>query len=270
MDKIIIKDLEIFANHGVMPEENALGQKFLVSAVMQCDTRAAGMSDDITRSVNYADVCKLISSEMQKNTFKLIEAAAERIAEAVLLKYKTVREITVTVKKPWAPIAMSADTVAVEITRGRHTAFIALGSNIDDKRAHLNGAVGEIAANKRCALKKVSDFIVTEPVGGVEQDDFLNGCIEIETLLTPHELLDFLHEIENAHGRERTVHWGPRTLDLDIIMYDDLIMSDETLTIPHIEMTNRRFVLEPLVQIAPYAVHPIEKKTISALLKALG
>lgn len=269
MDKIIISGLEIFANHGVMHEENVLGQKFIIDAVMCCELDKAGKADDLSLSVNYAQVCRLIEKVMCENTFKLIEAAAENIAQAILYKYSIVKAVTVTVKKPWAPILMNIDTVGVRITRKRHRAYIALGSNIGDTNAHLNGAVQEIDMNEKCSVKKVSDFIITKPVGGVEQPDFLNGCIEIETLYTPHELLDFLHDVEKNHHRERKIHWGPRTLDLDIVLYDDIIMADDTLIIPHKEMEKREFVLKPLSQIAPYAVHPVKNMTISELFDRL-
>lgn len=266
MDKIVIKDLEVFARHGVLKEENALGQKFIISAELFCDIRPAGRSDKLENSVNYAKVCELIKKNMTENTYKLIETAAESIAEQILLGFDKIKGVKIGVKKPWAPILTNVDYVGVEITRMRHTAYIALGSNIGDTRAQLENAVREIDESKYCSVKKVSDFIVTKPVGDVLQDDFLNGCIETETLLSPHELLDFLHEIEKNHGRERIVHWGPRTLDLDIILYDDIIMNDEDLIIPHPEAANREFVLEPLSQIAPFAYHPIKKDVISNLL----
>ena len=265
MDKISIRGLEVFANHGVFKEENVLGQKFIVNAELVCDTRSAGIEDNLEKSVNYAEVCNLITKVMRNNTFKLIEAAAENIAEKILLEYGLIREVTITLKKPWAPIMMSVDTVEVSITRKWHRAYIALGSNMGDSKGHLDGAVKELDADKCCRVKKVSEFIVTEPVGGVEQDDFLNGCLELETLYTPYELLDFLHKIEQAHNRERIVHWGPRTLDLDILMYDDLVMNERKLTIPHKEMHKRLFVLEPLEEIAPYLMHPLLGKTVTQL-----
>ena len=242
MDKISIRGLEVFANHGVFKEENVLGQKFIVNAELVCDTRSAGIEDNLEKSVNYAEVCNLITKVMRNNTFKLIEAAAENIAEKILLEYGLIREVTITLKKPWAPIMMSVDTVEVSITRKWH---------------------------KCCRVKKVSEFIVTEPVGGVEQDDFLNGCLELETLYTPYELLDFLHKIEQAHNRERIVHWGPRTLDLDIILYDDVVMYEDDLIIPHIEMENRAFVLKPLCEIAPYIKNPVNGKSIKQLLSEI-
>ena len=270
VDKIMIDSLEIFANHGVLKEENVLGQKFVIDAVLFCDTRRAGITDNIENSVNYAEVCKLIEREMQSSTFNLIEAAAERIAEQILLEYEAVREVTVTVKKPWAPILMSVDTVKVEITRKWHKAYIALGSNMGDIHRHLDDAVKEIDADKRCRVKKVSDFIMTKPVGGVEQDDFLNACLLLKTFLSPRELLDRMHEIEQEAHRERRIRWGPRTLDLDILMYDGLVMDSDDLTIPHAEMHLRDFVLRPLAEIAPNKFHPILRKTVSQLAAELA
>jgi dihydroneopterin aldolase/2-amino-4-hydroxy-6-hydroxymethyldihydropteridine diphosphokinase len=101
----------------------------------------------------------------------------------------------------------------------------------------------------------------------VEQKNFLNGAIAIETLYTPEELLESLHEIEKAGGRERNVHWGPRTIDLDILLYEDIVMSTDTLTIPHGDMQNRDFVLAPLAQIAPYAMHPILHQSVKQMYR---
>lgn len=269
MGKIFIDGLEVFARHGVLSEENALGQKFIVSAALYLDTRGAGKSDSLEKSVNYADVCALIQRVMTENTYKLIETAAEKIAESILLSCDMVQSVTIRLEKPWAPVAVNIKSLGVEIERGRHTAYIALGSNMGDKRAHLESAVRELDENPMCTVEQVSDFIVTEPAGDVEQDDFLNGCVKISTLLSPHELLDFLHETEKKHHRERKIHWGPRTLDLDIILYGDLILSDTDLVIPHPEAHKREFVLAPLCQIAPHAIHPLKNMSVSELLSKM-
>mgnify|MGYP003290497374 CR=1 FL=1 len=269
MDKIIINNLEVFANHGVFPEENSLGQKFIISAVLYVDTRGAGLTDDLTQSVHYGEVCNLISKVTRENTFMLIERLAEVIAEEVLLTYDKIDEIDIEVKKPWAPIAQTLDYVAVSINRKWHTAYIGLGSNMGNKENNLKLACDRIAENHKCRLIKVSDFIVTEPVGGVEQDDFLNGAVCIETLYTPEELLDFTASIEAEAKRERIVHWGPRTLDLDILFYDDVIMHTDSLTVPHKELHKRLFVLEPMSGIAPYFCHPIYRRTMSDMFEEL-
>ena len=118
-------------------------------------------------------------------------------------------------------------------------------------------------------MERVSSFLSTAPYGGVEQDDFLNGCMQIRTLLTPRELLETLQGIEREAGRERKIHWGPRTLDLDIIFYDREVVDEEDLQIPHIEMQKRDFVLLPLREIAPHLRHPVTGKTVSEMAEEL-
>ena len=103
----------------------------------------------------------------------------------------------------------------------------------------------------------------------MEQDEFLNGALRVRTLLSPEELLDRLHVLEQAADRKRIIHWGPRTLDLDIIFYDDLISQEDDLCIPHVEMHKRSFVLEPLEEIAPYKRHPGNGKTVRQMLEEL-
>lgn len=269
MDKIHIKNLEVFAKHGVFPEENVLGQKFVISAVLYTSTREAGKRDDLTKSIHYGEVGQFITEFMKQNTFQLLEAVAERLAEELLLRTEHLEKVSLEIKKPWAPVGLPLETVSVEIERGWHTAYIALGANLGDKEANLRLGVEALRATKGCQVLAVSDFLVTEPYGGVEQDDFLNGAMKIRTLLTPHELLERLHEIEREAKRERVVRWGPRTLDLDILLYDDLILDEEELHIPHIEMYKRDFVLKPLCQIAPYVRHPVYNRTAAELLAAL-
>lgn len=269
MDEIRIEDLEIFARHGVFPEENVLGQKFVVSAVLYTDTRKAGTDDNLEESIHYGIVCHEIQEFMQANQYKLIETVAEKTAEMLLMKYSLLKKIRLEIKKPWAPVGLPLRTVSVAIERGWHTAYIALGSNMGDKEGYLRMAVEELSETEGCRMGKVSGFIRTEPYGVLDQDEFLNGALRMETLLTPEELLDRLHEIEQKAERKRIIHWGPRTLDLDILFYDDLIMSSEELVIPHVEIQKRDFVLRPLCEIAPYLRHPVSHKTMQELLDEL-
>ena len=138
-----------------------------------------------------------------------------------------------------------------------------------DKKGYIEGAVLALRKNSRIKSLLVSELLVTKPYGGVEQEDFLNGVISLQTLLTPRELLEELHKIEAAADRERKLRWGPRTLDLDIVFYDKLVYEDEQLIIPHVDMQNRYFVLKPLSELAPNYRHPILEKTVSQLLQAL-
>ncbi|MCI6560616.1 MAG: 2-amino-4-hydroxy-6-hydroxymethyldihydropteridine diphosphokinase [Ruminococcus sp.] len=268
-DEIHIEELEVFANHGVFPEENRLGQKFLISLTMYVDSRIAGKTDCLESSADYGDVCRFMTEFTKANPRRLIEAAAEDLAEAILIRYNILKGVTLELKKPWAPVGLPLKTVSVKITRFRHTACIGLGSNLGDKKTYLDNAVKALDETKGCHVKKVSSYYVTEPYGGVEQDDFLNACLILETLFTPEELLKRLHEIEQAAHRERLVHWGPRTLDLDILLYDDAVIETDDLIIPHSEMHLRSFVLQPLCEIAPNKRHPVLKKTVSQLADLL-
>lgn len=269
MDKIEIKKLEIFANHGVFPEENVLGQKFVISATLYTDTRKAGLTDELTASIHYGEVSHMITKFTKEHTYKLLEALAENLCQMLLQELPLLKMITLRVEKPWAPVALPLETVAVEITRRWHTAYVAFGSNLGDKKKFLDDGIQGLRTTPSCEVEAVSEYLVTEPYGGVEQDEFLNGVLKLRTLLTPEELLDRLHELEAAANRERIIHWGPRTLDLDILFYDNEIIDTPDLHIPHIDMENRDFVLKPMDEIAPYYRHPVLNKTIHQLLNEL-
>lgn len=269
MDQIKIENLEVFCNHGLLKEENVLGQKFLVSLQLYTDTREAGLEDKMHKSIHYGEVCHFITRYMKEHTFQLIEAVAEHLAEELLLQYENLQEVTIEVKKPWAPIGLPLENVSVQIARSWHTAYLALGSNLGNKEQYLQEAVDSLNSHKRCKVIKMSDFILTKPYGPVEQEDFLNGCLELKTLLSPFELLELIGQLEQSANRVREIHWGPRTLDLDLIFYDHIILEDERLIIPHPEMHKRSFVLTPLSQIAPYFVHPLMNKRVVELKDSL-
>lgn len=268
-DKIKIEDLEVFANHGVFPEENVLGQKFVVSAVLYTDTRKAGLEDELSASIHYGEVSAFITEYLKSHTFKLLERIAEGLAEEMLIKVEGLQKVKLEIKKPWAPVGLPLKTVSVEIERQWHTAYIALGSNMGDSQKYLDEAVKALDEVRNTKVEKVSGFITTPPYGVTDQPDFLNGCLRLRTLLYPGELLKELNRIEKEAGRERIIHWGPRTLDLDIIFYDDLVMEKDELCIPHVEMHKREFVLEPLEEIAPYKRHPVYGKTVREMLEDL-
>lgn len=269
MDQIKITNLEVFCHHGVYKEENILGQKFLVSMILYADLTAASRQDDLTKSVSYGDICRYVKEEMEKNTYKLVETLTEKLARKILIKFPLIEKVTLEVKKPWAPILLPIETVSVVMEREWHTVYLSVGSNMGDKEKNLNSAIALLKEDEQCRVMKVSPFIITAPVGGVEQDDFLNGALELKTLLTPEELLEFIGKIETKLERVRTIHWGPRTIDLDILYYDSEVIRTEQLTIPHPEIQNREFVLKPMCDIAPNLKHPVYGKTIYQLYQEL-
>lgn len=259
-DQIQIHNLEVFCNHGVYREENVLGQKFLVDATLYVSTRKAGLSDELADSVNYGEISRFILDGMKKQNDKLLEKVAERLAEGILLHFPLVSRVKIEVKKPWAPIMMHIDYASVTIERGWHTVYIGLGSNMGDRRAYLSDAIEELKNLPLGKNLKSASIIETEPYGYVDQDKFLNTVVSMEVLYEPGELLHILQELEKKANRERKIHWGPRTLDLDLLLYDHRITEEEELVIPHPELHKRMFVLESLCELNPYGVHPVIKK----------
>ena len=145
------------------------------------------------------------------------------------------------------------------------TVYIGVGSNLGNKYENIRQARNLLHESSGVSVLKVSDLYTTEPFGNVPQEDFLNCVFKIETSLNPEELLAFLNNVESALKRERTIHWGPRTLDLDILFYDDLVIKTKKLTIPHPGIEKRLFVLIPLNDLIPDYIHPVLKKTCKAL-----
>ena len=145
-----------------------------------------------------------------------------------------------------------------------HTAYVALGSNLGDKEANLRKAL-ELLQERGVEIVKTSTFISTEPYGVTDQPTFLNGVCEVRTSLEPLALLHTLLEIEQEMGRVRLRHWGERNIDLDLLLYEDVVMDTPELKLPHPDMQNRDFVLLPLAEIAPELVHPILQKSIEEL-----
>ena len=149
------------------------------------------------------------------------------------------------------------------------TAYIALGANIGDRKKHLEDAHWALNCLPASRLVSFSKIYETDPVGPSGPDRFLNAAAELLTSLAPLPRLPHLLAIEKAAGRLRHERWAPRTLDLDLLMFDDRVMHHENLTLPHPRMHERRFVLQPLCDIAPKAVHPVMRVTIRELLEKL-
>ena len=149
----------------------------------------------------------------------------------------------------------------------QNVAYLSLGSNIGDREAHLRNAIEQI--RKHGTVQAVSSSYETEPVEYNDQAWFLNCALALQTGDTPDELLRSILQIEQQMGRQRIQRKGPRTIDIDILLFSDVVLDTPDLTIPHPAMAGRRFVLEPLAEIAPDAMHPVLEKTIRELLSDL-
>ena len=264
MDKIRIDGLEIFANHGILEAEKILGQKFLVSAELELNLRNAGLTDDIQQTVNYAEICAGIIKVVKQETYYLIETCAEKIASYILQNYPRIKAVCVIVEKPWAPIRQSVRNISVQIYRKRSKVYLGLGSNMGDTKAALDTAIENLG--RELNILQCSSYYKTKPVSNIPQDDYLNCVVEAETLLSPQELIEFIMKTETDLGRIRSnIRWGPRVIDIDVLIYEDVISDQKEIILPHPLMHERLFVLTPFCEINPFCIHPLLNKRMADL-----
>ena len=261
MNSILIRGLEIRACHGVHDDEKVNPQRFVFDADIYYDFSAAAEGDDLAETISYSEVCALIRDAATKTVYNLIETLARECALSILEKFPA-SGVKVTVYKPDAPVKMKFDRVGVTVELHRERALLSLGSSIGDRKFYIDAALHKLNNLRGVKLLKISSMLVTDPVGGVAKNKFLNCAAEIETVLPPHALLAALQKIENDCGRTRTVKWEDRTLDIDIIFYGDKIVRDGVLTLPHPYYRERDFVLTPLKEIAPDFLCPLTLKRL--------
>lgn len=283
-DEIRLTGLRVRGHHGVFDHEKRDGQEFVVDAVLRRDLTRPAASDDLADTVDYGTLADTLAAIVAGPPFDLIEALAGALVEACL---EVCDDAEVTVHKPEAPITHAFADVAVTLRRtrtrtgttgrsavaqdgapaaGDHApasppvrAVLSLGANLGDAPATLQDAVHALDLHPRITVLAGSPIYVTVPVGGVEQPDFHNAVVVLETTLPPRELLAVCQGIEVSAGRTREVRWGPRTLDLDLIAAVDattgaaLRSTDPVLTLPHPRAHERAFVLAPWSDLDPDA-----------------
>lgn len=248
-DRITLKGISAKGFHGVLDFEKRDGQTFVVDVEMEVDLAPAGTSDDLTDTVNYAEVASDIVELVEGESLDLIEALADQIATKVLTR-PLVEAVIVTVHKPQAPVGHPFTDVAVSVERLRETpVVIAIGSNMGESVETIQNAVGSLWL--ALELKAASRVYETAPVGGPAQAAYLNAVVCGTTSMSPQRLLRTMQDIELDNGRVRKERWGPRTLDLDLIQYGDPVfdtdvrLETEALTLPHPRAHERGFVLVP-------------------------
>lgn len=268
-ETITLTNLRVYAYHGVFEAEKVLGQPFFLSITASLAKPFKSLSDDITNTVSYADIASSATNFFQSKPFDLIEESAYLLSRQLLLEFKDLTEINVTVSKPHAPITLPFENVSVSTALKWTSAYLSIGSNQGDSIAIIDSAIKDLKENEAIKNIDVSTLIETAPWGKENQPNFINGAIKLDTILTPHELLKLLNELEAKYGRERKDKWGPRTLDIDIIYYGDDIIYTKDLIIPHYYRKDRLFVLEPLVELNPYLIDPLTKQTVEELVNTL-
>lgn len=261
-DEIRLLGVAARGHHGVLDFEKRDGQDFVVDVVMRVDLAAAGRTDDLATTVNYAEVAADVVDVITGPSFDLIEKVASVIADRVLTR-PLVEAVEVTVHKPQAPVGVPFSDVQVVVRRERDVpVVIALGANLEDPAAAVTAAGHRLRRIRGVRGVRVSPLFGSAPVGGelVEgQPDYVNAVALARTRLTPASLLAQLHRIEADFGRVREVRWGARTLDLDLIQYGDpavgtdVTSDDPALLLPHPRAQERAFVLRPWLALDPEA-----------------
>lgn len=255
LDRVEVRGLVVPTVIGVLPHERTATQPIRIDLDLLVDTSDAGRSDDLADTANYGAVAEDVAELVRQSKDLLLERLAERIADLVL-GIGRVEAVEVAVTKVRPPIPEVLDTTGVRIVRRRavesrqpnsHRAIVALGSNLGDREGFLRMAVRSLPD-----VVAMSQVFETEPVGGPDgQGAYLNMVVALSTTLDPYALLRRCQRIEAEALRQRVVHWGPRTLDVDLLFYGDIRIDDPALTIPHPRYAERRFVLAPLAEVAP-------------------
>lgn len=275
-----IKDLEVYARHGVNNFEQEMGQIFLLDITMRTpdpadlsddpiDSAGSGIEDSIENTVNYSYVCRHVTKWMKENTCQLIETVADSLCREILENFKAVEYVCVEVKKPHAPIKEAHfDYVSVKKEMAWHDAYLSLGSNSPDREQKMEEAMDKIKNIQGIRSAACSTIRSYPAVGAGYEGIFLNNAVYIRTCLSPDKLHAACRRVETELGRHRETEGGTRPIDIDILLYDDLISSGGNYILPYPDLENRLYVLEPMCELAPRLRHPLLYKTMTELLAA--
>jgi dihydroneopterin aldolase / 2-amino-4-hydroxy-6-hydroxymethyldihydropteridine diphosphokinase len=255
-DRISIDGLVITTIVGALPHERELAQPLQIDLSITTDLGDAGASDELGDTVNYGSVVEQVAAAVREAKDILLERLADRVAE-VVLGFERVDAVDVAVTKLRPPVAEQVATTSVHIHRrradlafvpaARHRAIVALGSNLGDRPRFLADAVSQLGD-----VVAASQVYETAPVGGPDnQGPYLNMVVVVDTHLDPFAFFRRCQRIESSALRQRVVRWGPRTLDVDILFFDDAVIQSSELCVPHPRLGERRFVLAPLADVAP-------------------
>ncbi len=271
-DRIEVRGLRVEAVHGVLEQERTAAQPFELDLDLYLALDTAASSDDLAHTADYAAAVDAAVAVMTGPPHRLLESLSAAVAEAVLAD-AALSAVTVTVRKLRPPLDHPVAFTAVRVHRSRSRVgpaagrvFVGLGSNVGDRRKHLRGAVAGLPG-----VVAVSQVYETEPLGGPPgQRPYLNLVVELAGGPTPRELLEVAGRLEAEAGRRRTVPWGPRSLDVDVLLVGDVVVEEDDLVVPHPRMWQRRFVVEPLAELAPDLVPPDVRQRAGGRVRVVG
>lgn len=249
MDCIKIDGLEIFSKIGLKQDTE---KKFYADIILYTDIKGPGMVDDVDKALDFDKVCEFVKKFFRDKSFGLMEAAVEHTSRAVLIEFPKIRAIDIKITDFEKEGARSIKVGVFRKWTKVYLGISLIDANMEEK---MNQIIDEIYDDVNTRVLTVSKFYETKPYLPGQKENSLNGCLEIETLYEAEELSKVLCDIQNV--------------EIDILLFGDSIINSKDFLVPHMEMHKRSFVLEPLNQIAPYAVHPILKKTVNQLLLEL-
>lgn len=267
-DFIKIESLEIYGYHGTFVEEKRIGQKYILDLTMKVNNSFYEICEDLNKTVDYSELIKFIREYFVSNKRDLLETISNELVFEIFKRYENLEEVNLEILKPGIHVSVGFEGMKVCVNRKKHKVYISLGSNLGNREENLENAYKLLEDNGIKIMKK-SKIIETEPYGDVPQENFLNSVIEVNTLLRPRELMNLLLNIEKQLKRERKIRWGPRTIDLDILLYDNEIIIEDNVIIPHYDMHNREFVLSPLCEINKFSYNPRLGKFSFEMLREL-
>jgi dihydroneopterin aldolase / 2-amino-4-hydroxy-6-hydroxymethyldihydropteridine diphosphokinase len=272
MFKIKIKDLKLFGYHGVKQEEKTIGQNFLFNIsidIAKDSFEKDGLyQDNILNTVNYSEIITLVKEINSNNRYNLLETFSEVLAEKIISYSPLILKVKVRIEKISPPIKESIGSVGVELelernpnshdyelkTSKKSIVFLSLGSNLGDREKNLRDAVKKLRANQNLDVISISSIYETEPMYVENQEYFYNIVLKaaIKSAYSAFELLGYAKKIEFDMGRKSTyARYGPRTIDVDILTFDELRIDSDLLGLPHPKIFERNFVLIPLSEISP-------------------
>lgn len=264
MDKIILEDLQIDTVIGVYDWERQIRQLISLDLEMSVDISRAARSDLVGDTLDYKQVAKRLIQYVRDSRFELVETLVERVAQIVLYEFD-VAEARVRLNKPGA--VRYSRTAGIEITRRRQPGdtqdlYISVGSNVEPA-SHIGSALAMLE-NEFVGLQRST--VYKNPAIGFAGDDFLNLVVGCRSALPVAHVADRLDWIERAHGRDRQQpKFSPRTLDLDLLLYGDVVLEQEAFKLPREDILKYAFVLRPLAELAPVLQHPLENRTMAEL-----
>jgi dihydroneopterin aldolase/2-amino-4-hydroxy-6-hydroxymethyldihydropteridine diphosphokinase len=253
---VIIRGLEVFGHHGVLAAEQELGQRFVVDVELELLSCPGVASDELSGTVDYATLTDAIAEIVAGPPRRLLEHVAGLIADRALDE-PLAHRVRVEVRKPHVAIPHTLTETAVRLERTREMSYwLGLGSNLGDRLANLQGIVDALR-DAGVGVEELSPVYDTAPREITDQPSFLNAVVRVRTTRTPRELLAIAKHVERQLGRTGAGRrFGPRSADCDIVFWDGGVWRDGQLEIPHPRLTERRFVLVPLLDVSAGLVHP--------------